>query len=135
MIWHPEVWQVLWSEKVYLKFLSCQVSGVFLCQFCVVVIPRRFTLVQASHGPVDGLCAHQAEVVHADQMQQEVSAQALLHEHRAEVLHKQHAGMSHLIISYKSDKGEREERRTFDSWSNNQAFSEAVSPSVSQCST
>lgn len=79
---------------------------MFLRRFCVVVILGWFKLVQASHGPVDGQCAHQAEVVHADQMQQEVPAQVLLHNNRAVVLHKQHAGLSHLIISYKSDKGE-----------------------------
>lgn len=79
---------------------------MFLRGFSVLVIPGRFKLAQARHGPVDVQCAHQAKVVHADQMQQEVPAQVLLRNDRAVVLHKQHAGLSHLIISYKSDKGE-----------------------------
>lgn len=82
-----------------------KVSGVLLHGFCAVVIPHRFALAQAGHDPVDGQGAQQAEVVHADQMQQEVPAQVLLHDDGAVVLHKQHAGIRHLIIGYKSDKG------------------------------
>lgn len=108
---------------------------MFLCQVCVVVTSGRFKLAQTSHGPVNGQCAHQAEVVHADQVQQEVPAQVLLRHYKAVGLHKQHAGLSHLIISYESDKGEGEERRKFYFCSNYQAFREAMSPSVCRCST
>lgn len=79
---------------------------MFHCRFCSVIIPGGFTQAQTRHGLVDGQCAHQTEVMHADQMQQEVPAQVLLHDNRAIILHEKHAGLSHLIVSYKSNKEE-----------------------------
>lgn len=44
----------------------------------------------------------QAEVMHADQMEKNVSAQILIDNGGAVLLYKQHAGLIHLGVSYES---------------------------------
>lgn len=58
-------------------------------------------LPQPRHGPVDGCRGDQVEIVHADQVKEEVAPQVPLCDVRTTVLHKQHDGLVHLVISYK----------------------------------
>lgn len=63
--------------------------------------------MHAGHGLIDGHHADQVKVVHADQVQQEVPADVLLHDDVAVSFHKHHAGMVHLIVCNKSESWRR----------------------------
>lgn len=69
-------------------------------------------LPQAGHGAVDGGGAHQVEVVHADEMQQEVAAEVATDDVSADVLRKEHDGLIHLVVRDETARGgNRRERR------------------------
>lgn len=55
-------------------------------------------LPQAGHGAVDGGRAHQVEVVHADQVQQEVAAEVAADDVSASGLCEEHDGLIHLVV-------------------------------------
>lgn len=55
-------------------------------------------LPQAGHGAVDGGRAHQVEVVHADQVQQEVAAELAADDVSAPGLCEEHDGLVHLVV-------------------------------------
>lgn len=86
-----------------------------LLVFLLVLLPsrsvflRRLALNQADsgHRAVDGQRADQVEVVHADQVQQEVAAQVMLDNVRAVLLGEQQAGLVHLVVSDEAGKDER----------------------------
>lgn len=70
-------------------------------------------LPQPRHCPVDGRRGDQVEVVHADQVKQEVSPQVSVCNVRTTVLHKQHDGLVHLVICYKPEQEAEEVTRYF----------------------
>lgn len=55
-------------------------------------------LPEAGHGAVDRGHAHQVEVVHADQVEQEVATEVPAGDVGAALLHEQHAGLVHLVV-------------------------------------
>ena len=59
-------------------------------------------LVQARHGAVDGGDGDQVEVVHADQVQQEVAAKVAADDVWAAGIHELHDGLRHLVVCYKT---------------------------------
>lgn len=59
-------------------------------------------LLQTRHGPVDGGRAHQVEVVHAHQVEEEVAAEVAADDVRAAVIHEQYDGLVHLVVRYEA---------------------------------
>lgn len=80
------------------------------CRHQVLVGQLLPDLPQTGHGAVDGRRAHQVEVVHAHQMQQEVAAQVAADDVRAAVLHEQHDGLVHLVVCDEAARGGRTRR-------------------------
>lgn len=77
---------------------SCQHQSLVLLLLLLAAPQVLLDLLQARHGPVDGGCINQVEVVHVDQMQEEVSTQVAADDVSAAVLGEQHDGLVHLVV-------------------------------------
>lgn len=73
----------------------------------LLLVPLRLQALEGAelgHGFVYGLRVDQVEVVHADQVQQEVAAQAALHDDGGVVRGEQQAGLLHLVVGDKTGR-------------------------------
>lgn len=59
---------------------------------------------ESSHGPVDGQRVDQVEVVHADEVQQEVATQVVVDDVGAVVLGEQQTRLVHLVVGYEAGR-------------------------------
>lgn len=80
-----------------------------------VSLGGRLVLDEAKpgHGAVDGQCVDQVEVVHADQVQQEVPTEVVLDDAGTMVLGEQQAGLVHLVVCYEAGGRNEEETTSF----------------------
>lgn len=74
----------------------------------LLVSPGGLVLGEAesSHGPVDGQRVDQVEVVHADEVQQEVATQVVVDDVGAVVLGEQQTRLVHLVVGYEAGREE-----------------------------
>lgn len=78
---------------------SCRYqSPVPLLVFLLLLRQLLLHLSQAHHGAVDGGRAHQVEVVHADEVQEEIAAEVAADYVSAAVFHEEHDGLVHLVV-------------------------------------